>query len=128
MTGLQQVQSQGRTNDRIESQALSVSLAIAKRQQLLENAWWEPRAGAGVRLSRAQALDIAAEPAVSFRPVAQLALASGVRLSSTWSLRVDVIGDLVLNRDNYAIKPYGTVGRGPRGLLFATFGAEFLAW
>lgn len=126
--GLSQLQSEGRARDRVESQGFDAALAVAKRLQLSSTTWLEPRLGGGVRRTWARARDIPADPAVSFRPVTHSAVAAGVQVARNWSLRLDVVGQLVLNRDNYAIEPYGTVGRGPRSLFLSTFGAEYLAW
>lgn len=117
-------QSGATINSRVRSQSQTLALLLSKRIPTA-GPWLEAHTGPGLRLSRVEAVDIDAAGELSARPAWQLGLALGLPVSSKWSLRLDVVGNLVLQRDRYLIEPHGVVGHGPRTVLFAALGADF---
>jgi hypothetical protein len=112
-------------NDQIDSQAFAATLGLAHRVRVNPDVWLEPHLGAGARISHLVAHEIVGEDEISTRVLAELGLASGLQLGPNWSPRLDVVGQILLDRDRYIIVPYGAVGQGPRVVLLATLGAEF---
>ncbi|HTM43637.1 MAG TPA: hypothetical protein VL137_01710 [Polyangiaceae bacterium] len=125
IAGLPQTQDEGAVDGRVRSQAVELALAGGYRFSLNDSLWIEPEGGVGGRFTHAEPLDLQAGGASSFRPSARLGLSSGLNLGKNWALRLDLLGDLLLVRDKYAVEPLGAVGAGPRSLLFLMFGVEF---
>jgi hypothetical protein len=122
--GLPQEQDGNHANDRVKSQGVSASLALAHRLSLSSIGWWEPHVGVGVRATQLQALQIASEDELTATVLGELGAAAGLRFSPSWSGRFDVVGQLLADRDRYVIVPYGAVGQGPRAVFFAALGLE----
>lgn len=113
------------SNDRVDSQAVTATLGLARRVRVDPTVWLEPHFGVGSRISRLEATQIAGENEFSARVLGELGLATGLQLGPNWSPRLDVVGELLLDRDRYIIEPHGAVGQGPRVVFFATLGVEF---
>lgn len=117
-------QSGDAVNSRVRSQSQTLAVLLSKRVTSA-GPWLETYTGPSLRLSRVEAVDIDAAGELSARPAWQLGLALGLPLDREWSLRLDVVGNLLLQRDRYLIEPHGVVGQGPRTVLFAALGVDF---
>jgi hypothetical protein len=87
--------------------------------------WFQPAIGAGAGIFDVVALDLPDRPGmVRVHPVLAVAVATGVHLDRTMSLRLELTSLLYPSSDSYLIEPTGEVGESPWVSICVSLGLQ----